>query len=74
MILIGSYLQSYGIDPDALYSPELSSIQTSFHYGMLAEALGAQEASKITYPELKNTSREGITSLFQKGIKQPYKV
>lgn len=52
-------LQSYGIDPDALYSPELSSIQTSFHYGMLAEALGAQEASKITYPELKQYIQSG---------------
>lgn len=52
-------LQSYGIDPDALYSPELSSIQTSFHYGMLAEALGVQEASKITYTELKEYIKGG---------------
>lgn len=52
-------LQTYGINPDILYSPELSSIQTSFHYGMLAEALGAQEASKISYPELKQYIKSG---------------
>jgi hypothetical protein len=52
-------LQSYGIDPDTLYSPELSSIQTSFHFGMLAEALGAQETSTVTYPDLKEYIKNG---------------
>lgn len=52
-------LKRYGIDPEALYAPEFSSIQTSFHFGMLAEALGAIEAGKITLPELRQYVKSG---------------
>lgn len=52
-------LNSYGVDPDTLYSPELSSLNTSFHFGMLSEALGSFEASKITYGEIRQYVKEG---------------
>ncbi|MBC7948988.1 MAG: hypothetical protein H7Y42_13975 [Chitinophagaceae bacterium] len=52
-------LKTHGIDYEGLYKPELSSIQTSFHFGMLAEALGQVEASKISYDALKLYVREG---------------
>jgi hypothetical protein len=52
-------LRKYGINPDTLYLPELSSIQTSFHFGMLAEALGAIEAAKINYADLRQYIKDG---------------
>jgi hypothetical protein len=52
-------LKNYGINPSTLYFPENSSITTSFHFGMLAEALGTFEATKITYPEIKQYIKEG---------------
>jgi hypothetical protein len=52
-------LLSYGINPLGLYSPELSSITTAFHFGMLSEALGAMQAKKVTYPEIKEYVKAG---------------
>lgn len=52
-------LQKYGIDPDKIYYPEFSSIDTSFHFGMLAEALGALEAKQLTIADLRSYVKEG---------------
>ena len=52
-------LLSYGINPYGLYHPELSSIMTSFHFGMLSESLGAMNAKTVTYPEIKEYVRKG---------------
>jgi hypothetical protein len=52
-------LKDFGIDISGLYKPELSSVQTSFHFGMLAEALGALEANKLTYTTLKDYIKQG---------------
>lgn len=52
-------LRSFGIDSSKLYRPELSSITTSFHFGMLSEALGAFQANNITYNEIKDYVKAG---------------
>ena len=52
-------LRSYGIDVDTLYKPELSSIQTSFHFGMLSEALGQIQAKNVSYKEIHEYVKEG---------------
>lgn len=52
-------LRTYGIDPEAIYSPENSAITTSFHFGTLSEALGAFEASTITYKQIQQYVKEG---------------
>lgn len=52
-------LKTYGINPDTLYRPESSSIQTSFHFGMLAEAIGQLEARELTYEVLRQYVKDG---------------
>lgn len=55
-------LRLNGIDYNAIYKPlggEGSSINLSFHFGMLAEAIGAFEANKLTYQSLRQYVREG---------------
>lgn len=52
-------LKRFGIEPEALFHPEFSSITTSFHFGMLAEALGKMDASKITYREIQDYVKRG---------------
>jgi len=52
-------LRSHGIDFNTIFTAENSSITTSFHLGMLAEALGATEAAKLAYPEIKQYVKAG---------------
>lgn len=46
-------LKNNGIDYDNIYKTSNSSIDLSFHFGMLAESIGAFEANKIDYKSLK---------------------
>jgi hypothetical protein len=52
-------LLSFGINPTTLYQPHLSSIDTSFHYGMLADAIGVLQARAFTYTDIRNYVKEG---------------
>lgn len=53
-------LKTFGVDVNTLFHPELSSIQTSWHFGMLSEALGQTMTNKLlNYEILKNYIREG---------------
>ena len=46
-------LKNSGIDYENIYKPSNSSIDLSFHFGMLAESIGALEAGKIDFESLK---------------------
>lgn len=52
-------LEKHGIDWEQLYTPSGDTVFTSFHFGILAEALGQQAAGKVTYPELKKYIEKG---------------
>lgn len=46
-------LQSFGVDLDVLYSPQTDTIFTSFHFGLLSDALkDIGEVENITYQDL----------------------
>lgn len=51
-------LKSHGIDPDQFKS-ELTPFQQEFYFGRLAAVLGAQNARKVTYNDLKKYIRRG---------------
>ena len=50
-------LRSYGIDPNAIHTENF--VEQAYRFGMLSDALGAAEARKMTYPQLKKFASEG---------------
>ena len=52
-------LDKYEIDWRDLYSPEVDSTFTSFHFGMLSQAIGDIKAKGITYKSLKEYIKSG---------------
>jgi len=54
-----SILADSGIDWKSLYNPAADSIFTSFHFGMLAEALQAHDVATMTYDDIKKYIEHG---------------
>lgn len=52
-------LKQSGVDIENAYKPEGDTIFTSFHYGLLSEALGAAAAKKMDYNTLKEYIKHG---------------
>lgn len=52
-------LKRYNVDTTSLYTQAADTLFTSFHFGMLAEALGAAEAANMSYEQLKGYISHG---------------
>jgi hypothetical protein len=52
-------LQSFGINPYHLYNEAKDIAKTSFHFGLISDALGAKEAKNITFNDLKAYFEKG---------------
>ena len=54
-----SLLTDSGVKWQTLYDPSLDTIFTSFHFGILSEALGFANTNKVTYKQLKEYITKG---------------
>ena len=52
-------LQSYGVNPFHFYTPENDILQTSFHFGIISDAIGKIDANKLDYKALKEYIESG---------------
>jgi len=52
-------LNKLGINPSAIYNPEMDTMKTAFYFGLISDALGKREANKVTFKDLKKSLRKG---------------